>query len=140
MQKYFIILLMVKISFVFTSITGHLASGSEDKHIKIWNLNSNTHVINSNNPIRSLCLISEKHLASGESDGTLKIWNIFDWTLIQTVKNHSGSIDAIIRINSTTFVTGSMDKYLKFWGSNDFTVHKSISTSDFCNYHMFDKQ
>jgi len=57
--------------------TGSLASGSDDKKIKIWNTlngaNLNT-LSGHTGSVNTLVLIPDGTLASGSSDKTIKIW------------------------------------------------------------------
>jgi phospholipase A-2-activating protein len=65
---------------------GDLASGSEDKTVRIWNSkNGNTKILNGHTSVvYSLALLPDGNLASGSADNTIRIWNTNN-TVIQTV-------------------------------------------------------
>ena len=58
---------------------GKLASGSDDKTIKIWNTetgNCERTLRGHSDSVRSLAFLGEGRLASGSDDNTIKIWTI----------------------------------------------------------------
>ena len=61
---------------------GHLASGSHDKTIKIWNPTDGI-VIRTlsghTDAVIELAVLPNGHLASGSEDKTIKIWNPTDY-------------------------------------------------------------
>ncbi len=68
---------------------GLLASGSDDKTIKIWNLKAGTQIktlTNHKAKITSLLDLKDARLASTSEDNTLKIWNISNGNLIKSFK------------------------------------------------------
>ncbi len=65
---------------------GDLASGSDDRTIKIWNATDGTSkrtLKNHTSGVYALAALNTSDLASGSSlgDGTIKIWNPVDGTL-----------------------------------------------------------
>ena len=75
-----------------------LISGSSDKTIKIWNLNSGECVKTlqgHTNEINSIQLISDVRIISCSSDGFLKEWDLDSSECVKTFKGHSNSIFCI---------------------------------------------
>lgn len=67
---------------------GNLASGSDDKTIKIWNTTDGRLIrtlSNHTNKILSLLVLSNGYLASSSSDFSLKIWNTNNGSLLRTI-------------------------------------------------------
>lgn len=68
---------------------GLLASGSDDKTIKIWNLKAGTQIkilTNHKAKITSLLDLKDGRLASTSEDNTLKIWNMSNENVIKSFK------------------------------------------------------
>ncbi|RMZ98100.1 serine threonine kinase, partial [Brachionus plicatilis] len=58
---------------------GDLASGSEDRTIKIWNLENGSVKMtlkNHSSWVRTLAVLQNGDLVSGSEDSTIKIWNL----------------------------------------------------------------
>ena len=66
--------------FLFLLRNGHLASGSSDTTIKIWNVEGDGQLVRPltghTSYVYSLVLLRNGHLASGSHDNTIKIWPI----------------------------------------------------------------
>ena len=73
-----------------------LASGSGDRTIKLWNVESRTEVATlkgHSDSVNSVAFNSEGTLlASGSYDRTIKLWNVESRTEVATLKGHSDSV------------------------------------------------
>lgn len=113
------------------SCDGKLASGSADRSVKFWDLESN----------RSLCTFSGhsglidavafspngRFVASGSWDYTIKIWDSQTQELVQTLSEHSGWIKSIIiSQDGKNLISGSADKTIKIWNLETGKVEKSL--------------
>ena len=80
-------------SVAFNSEGTLLASGSRDRTIKLWNVESRTEVATlkgHSNSVNSVAFNSEGTLlASGSDDRTIKLWNVESRTEVATLKGHS---------------------------------------------------
>ncbi|MEC4814888.1 MAG: serine/threonine-protein kinase [Scytonema sp. PMC 1069.18] len=97
-----------------------LASGSEDKKIKIWhpetgelNRTLNAHSDN----VRTISLSADgQTLVSGSGDNTIKIWQPQTGKLLKTLTNHSEPVwSVVLSRDGQTLVSGSQDKTIKVW-------------------------
>ncbi|MCF4968573.1 trypsin-like peptidase domain-containing protein [Nostoc sp. CMAA1605] len=98
-----------------------LASGSDDKTIKIWNIATGQEIRTLNG--HSYAVISVaispdgRTLASGGAgDKTIKIWNIATGQEIRTLNGHSRSVFSVaISPDGRTLASGSVDNTIKIW-------------------------
>ena len=93
---------------------GIIASGSDDKTIKLWkdNLNIKT-LIEHTNSIRSICQINKNYFASGSFDCTIKIWEINSWECVQTLLGHDSNIICVISLSNLNYIKSSQIDYVK---------------------------
>jgi WD40 repeat protein len=71
------------------------------------------------------------YVATCANDNTTKIWdssNSFNWTLIQTYKNHTGPIYGLEYINEDTIVSGSLDQTIHIWVISTGQTIRKINT------------
>ena len=67
---------------------GDLVSASDDKTIKIWDLNKKiekTTLTSHKDGVRALALLKNGDLASASYDSTIKIWNLNDGSVKKTI-------------------------------------------------------
>ncbi len=99
-----------------------LASGSQDKTIRIWDLNSckllktlNGHV----DTVSCLAKLTHDELVSGSFDKTIRIWN---WNYGEFIElkgkpeqNHKDYVACLITLPNDMIISGSWDKTIKRW-------------------------
>ncbi|MHC5760025.1 protein kinase domain-containing protein [Nostoc sp.] len=100
-----------------------LASGSDDKTIKIWNLNARlqTATLQGHSDWVYAIAISPdgQTLVSGSKDKTIKVWNLNTGKEIRTLLGHSSYVNSVaISPDGQTLVSGSYDKTIKIWNLN----------------------
>lgn len=118
-----------------TTLTGHsegvwavalssdgktLVSGSADKTIKVWNLDTEKLIrtlSGHSDSVRSVALSSDRQiLASGSGDNTIKLWNVQTGEQIKTISGHTGPVWSVaISPDGQTLVSGSEDTNIKIW-------------------------
>jgi WD40 repeat protein len=96
-----------------------LASGSADKTIKVWNLDTGQlrrTITGHSDIIRSVTFSPDgQTLASGSGDKTIKLWNL-QTGQIRTLSGHSGPVWSIaISPDGQTLASGSGDNTIKIW-------------------------
>lgn len=97
-----------------------LASGSTDKTVKLWNLDTGEEIHTLKGHTDSVMKVSispdGKILASGSSDRTIKLWNFTTGQEIRTLQGHGDAItDLAFSPDKKTIASGSNDKTIKLW-------------------------
>jgi len=97
-----------------------LVSGSDDKTIKIWNLNNKKEIrtLKGHLDIVYSVAISPdgQILVSGSKDKTIKIWNLQTGQLINTLDGHKDFVNSVaISPDGQTIASGSYDHTIKLW-------------------------
>ncbi|MBD2496232.1 serine/threonine-protein kinase [Nostoc sp. FACHB-280] len=97
-----------------------LASGSDDKTIKLWNLATGTEISTLKGHLKWIWAIAfhphGKILASGSADQTIKLWNLATTEEIRTLKGHTGGVTAVaFSPDGKILASGSLDKTIKLW-------------------------
>jgi WD40 repeat protein len=100
-----------------------LASGSDDKTVKIWNLNNRQEIrtLKGHKGIVYSVAISPdgQTVVSGSRDNTIKIWNLNTGKEIHTLKGHNSYVNSVaISRDGQTLVSGSYDNTIKVWNLN----------------------
>lgn len=106
---------------VFRKDTYTLYSASEDRSVKVWNLNDMAYVeslFGHQSGITFIDALSrERAITSGGYDGTIRIWKIVEESqLIFNGHNLGNSIDMVKLINEENFFSGGDDGQLCVWG------------------------
>ncbi|OYE03375.1 WD40 repeat domain-containing protein [Nostoc sp. 'Peltigera membranacea cyanobiont' 232] len=117
-----------------------LASGSGDKTIKLWNLETGKEIhtlTGHSNAVASVSFSPDgKTLASGSLDKTIKLWNLETGKEIRTLNGHSSSVTGVsFSPDGKTLASSSGDKTIKLWNLETgkeirtLTGHSSSVTS-----------
>jgi len=107
--------------------TGHiLASGSDDKTIKLWEPTHCTllHTLTGHdNSINCIAFSPTGHiLASGSDDSTIKLWQLPSGKLIFTLEGHTGGVHQVaFSTDGSILVTKSADMTMRLWRSDTWT-------------------
>jgi WD40 repeat protein len=115
-----------------------IVSGSDDKNISFWRLDTGEKIDSLNSHGRCLTAVvfspdgeilasaSNDLLCSSASYRTIKLWNWCDRRLIHTLMGHSRAVKAIAFTPDGKFLaSGSWDKTIKFW---DLTNKIEVAT------------
>ncbi|MFL9458299.1 WD40 repeat domain-containing protein [Tolypothrix bouteillei VB521301_2] len=108
-----------------------LATGSYDRKIEIWNLQTDklVHIFKGHtDAVVSLSISPDgKTLASGSWDNRIKLWNLKNGKLDRTFSGHSDDVESVaISRDGKTLVSGSWDRTAKVWNITTGKVLRSF--------------
>ncbi len=97
-----------------------LASGSEDKTIKLWNTKTGNEIrtlTGHKDTVYSVAFSPDgTKLASGSGDKTIKLWNTKTGNEIRTLTGHKNTVYSVaLSPDSTKLASGSEDSTIKLW-------------------------
>ncbi|KAH3688432.1 hypothetical protein WICPIJ_000571 [Wickerhamomyces pijperi] len=102
----------------------HLFTGSYDKSVKIWDINTGKHIrtlTSHSQGVKSL-VFDEQKLITGSLDKTIKVWNYHTGQCISTYRGH---LDAVLSVDchKVHIASGSADTTVKLWNVESRTCH-----------------
>jgi WD40 repeat protein len=98
-----------------------LVSGASDGRLKTWSATSEAERFECTSDteahtdwVEAMCEMSKGRFASGARDCTVKIWNTDGWGCLQTIRQHSHWVYALI-YERDILVSASCDMKIKIW-------------------------
>lgn len=96
-----------------------LASGHDDKTIKLWNLNTHkliSTLMGHSQAVKSIAFSPKENiLATASDDKTIKLWNLTTFEEICTLLGHSSAVKSLAFSLEGILASGSWDKTVKLW-------------------------
>ncbi|MGZ6330320.1 MAG: putative nucleotidyltransferase substrate binding domain-containing protein [Parachlamydiaceae bacterium] len=94
-----------------------LVSGSWDKTIKVWDLQSGSCLKTLNDPdsVLALAVLNDGTLASGSADRTIKVWDLQIGACLKTLEGHTKPVSSLALLGDGSLASGSWDNTIKVW-------------------------
>jgi U3 small nucleolar RNA-associated protein 13 len=97
-----------------------VASGSQDKSIKLWKSSNLSTVATLSGHKRGVWRVLfspvDRSLASCSGDRTVKLWSVVDYTCLRTFEGHTGSVLSLKFVNrGMQLISGSADGLIRLW-------------------------
>lgn len=119
-----------------------LLSCGEDYNIKIWDIKKTTLELSKSlskhkNIVFQVVSLSLNRFASCSNDNTIIIWDAQPpYNIINTFNLQNGWVYSILELkDKNTLVSGSDDKYLRFWDLEKYELIKCLENIDCCDTH-----
>lgn len=97
----------------------YLVSGSNDEHIRIYDLQKRKELgtlLHHSGSITCLSFFASKWLLSGAGDGKLCLWRVKDWEVLSEMKGHKGEInDVSIHPTGKIALSVGSDRTIRLW-------------------------
>ena len=96
-----------------------LATGSSDKSIKIWDLNTSACLLTlmgHADIIMALTVLENSNLVSGSYDHTIKVWDVEKVGVKLRGLGHLYSVNALVVLPKNILVSGSEDEKILSYG------------------------
>ena len=109
-----------------------LASGSEDKTIKIWNISEKkciSTITGNYECIQSLLKIDDNTLAAGAHD-TIRVFDIDSKKELYSLIGHEKSVCTLIKLSEDKIVSGGYDNLIKIWDLKNKICEASLFGHD----------
>jgi WD40 repeat protein len=124
-------------SVTFASDGQTLASGSEDKTVRLWRVADGTlrrTLTGHTDCVNSVAFAPDgQTLASGGNDGTVRLWRVSDGALLRTLTGHDDTVTSVaFAPDGQTLASGSEDKTLRLWRVADGTLRRTLTGHTDC--------
>jgi WD40 repeat protein len=116
----------------FTPDSAKLASGSFDKTIKLWQIDTGKEIYTFADRLKGVFALAVspdgKYLASGSWNETIELWDLATGTLLHNLTQHKESVRSLaISPDSQTLISGSFDRTIVLWHLPDGKAIETIT-------------
>ncbi len=114
---------------------GRLASGSDDKSIKLWDVQMGQCVQTlqgHSDTVTALKLLGDGRLASGSADCRIKLWDVQTGQCVQTLQGHNSYVTALTLLGDGRLASGSFDNSIKLWNVQTGQCVQTLQGHSYC--------
>ena len=109
-----------------------LASGSQDRTIRLWDLNNGNlkrTLTGHRDAVNSIAFSPDgRTLASGSWDGTIRLWNPNNGNLKRTLTGHTDGISSVaFSPDGQTLASASGDRTIRLWNPNNGNLKRTLT-------------
>lgn len=117
----------------------NLASGGNDKQIKIWNASTGACVstlLGHTGPVFKLVALPNGDLASASSDKTIRIWDVEN-CLCSHFFSSTNAIFSLALMQNGNLVSGNTNGHVEFWDVNNKKKIQEIDASSYTVHSLY---
>ena len=104
----------------------HIASGSGDRSVRVWDIESHREVLNFSieDGVTTVAISpGGEYVSAGSLDKSVRVWDAHSGHLIERLDGIEGHKDSVYSVafapNGRSLVSGSLDKTIKMWDLAD---------------------
>lgn len=114
----------------------HIASGSGDRTVRVWDIESGQNVLTLSieDGVTTVAISPDgKLVAAGSLDKSVRVWDAHTGYLMERLEGSEGHKDSVYSVafspNGRDLVSGSLDKTIKMWELHTPTSRTTLSGS-----------
>lgn len=116
---------------------GKLVSGSHDKTVRVWSLESGEclrTLAGHTGSVKCVCVTGDgKHVVSGSTDKTVRVWALDSGECVRTLTGHTDNVRGVsVTRDGKYVVSGSADRTVKVWSLDSGECLRTLSGHTDC--------